>query len=137
MPALDFYSMNIYNSVRILKHNLERTKWLWDGPFMVGEWAPQGGWEAPMTAWKAPVEYSSTTKAQLFYQFFTKYMPVKDPRFLGSVVFYWGHRQEYTKSRFSIFSENGKPNEVKEDLNDCCKYAGTHDIFLQKLSVCS
>jgi len=121
MPALDFYSMNIYNSVKIMKHNLERTKWLWDGPYMVGEWAPEGGWEAPMTAWKAPVENSSTTKAQLFYEFYTHYMPLKDPRFMGSLVFYWGHRQEYTRSWFSIFAENGNPNEIKETLNDCWK----------------
>jgi hypothetical protein len=125
MPALDFYSMNIYNSVKIMKHNLERTKWLWDGPYMIGEWAPQGGWEAPMTAWEAPVEYSSTTKAQLFYEFYTNYMPLKDPRFMGSVVFYWGHRQEYTQSWFSIFSKNGSPNEIKETLNDCWKDTNT------------
>ena len=128
MPALDFYSMNIYNSVKIMKHNLERTKWLWDGPYLVGEWAPQGGWEAPMTAWEAPIENSSTTKAQLFYEFFTKYMPVKDRRFLGSLVFYWGHRQEYTQSWFSIFSENGTPNEIKETLYDCWKDTSTQHL---------
>ena len=121
MPALDFYSMNIYNSVKIMERDLERAKWLWDGPYMVGEWAPQGGWEAPMTAWKAPVEYSSTTKARLFYEFYTNYMPLKDPRFIGSLVFYWGHRQEYTQSWFSIFSKDGYPNEIEETLNDCWK----------------
>jgi hypothetical protein len=128
MPALDFYSMNIYNSVKIMERELGRTKWLWDGPYIVGEWAPQGGWEAPMTAWKAPVEYSSTTKARLFYEFYTKYMPLKDPRFMGSLVFYWGHRQEYTQSWFSIFSKNGYPNEIKETLNDCWKDTVTPHI---------
>ena len=121
MPALDFYSMNIYNSVKIMKRDLKRTKWLWDGPYLVGEWAPEGGWEAPMTAWEAPVENSSTAKAHLFYEFYTNYMPVKDPRFMGSVVFFWGHRQEYTQSWFSIFSKNGIPNEIEETLNDCWK----------------
>jgi hypothetical protein len=128
MPAIDFYSMNIYNSVRTMKHNLERTKWIWDGPYMIGEWAPQGGWEAPLTAWKAPIEYSSTTKAELFYQFYTNHMPVKDPRFMGSVVFYWGHRQEYTQSWFSVFGKNGEPNEIKETLNDCWKDTSTQHL---------
>ena len=109
-----------------MKYELERTKWLWDGPYIIGEWAPQGGWEAPMTAWKAPIEYSSTTKAQLFYAFYTNYMPVKDSRFMGSVVFYWGDRQEYTQSWFSIFDKNGYPNEIKETLNDCWKDTSTH-----------
>jgi hypothetical protein len=128
MPALDFYSMNIYNSVKIMKHNLDRTKWLWDGPYIIGEWAPEGGWEAPMTAWKAPVENSSTKKAELFYEFYTKYMPLKDPRFMGSLVFFWGHRQEYTRSWFSIFAENGYPNEIKETLNDCWKDTVTSHV---------
>ncbi len=120
-PALDFYSINIYNSLKIMKYHLERAKWLWDGPFIIGEWAPQGGWEAPLTAWKAPIEYSSTTKAQHFYELYTNYMPVEDPGFMGSMVFYWGNRQEYTQSWFSIFDKNGDPNEIKEALNDCWK----------------
>jgi hypothetical protein len=128
IPALDFYSMNIYNSLRTMKDKLNRTNWLWDGPYVVGEWGPQGGWEAPMTAWKAPIEYSSTTKAELFYQFYTKYMPVKNPRFMGSLVFYWGYRQEYTQSWFSIFGKNGYANEIKETLNDCWKDTSTQHL---------
>ena len=121
IPALDFYSINTYNSLKILEQILERDKLFWDGPYIIGEWAPQGGWEAPITAWKAPIEYSSTTKAQLFYEFYNKYMPFKDPRFMGSVVFYWGQRQEYTQSWFGIFDKDGNPNEIKEALNDCWK----------------
>ena len=125
IPALDFYCLNIYNSIRTINHQLDLIKWLWDGPYLIGEWAPEGGWEAPLTAWKAPIENSSTTKARLFYEFFTNYMPVKDPRFLGSVVFYWGSRQQETQSWFSIFSKNGNPNEIEETLNDCWKDTST------------
>jgi hypothetical protein len=125
IPALDFYCLNIYNSIRRIDYLLGIIKWLWDGPYLVGEWAPQGGWEAPSTVWKVPIEHSSTTKADLFYEFYTHYMPVKDPRFLGSLVFYWGHRQEDTQSWFSIFNKNGTPNEIKEVLNDCWKDTST------------
>jgi hypothetical protein len=45
-------------------------------------------------------------------------MPVKDPRFLGSLAFYWGSRQEYTFTWFSIFNEEGTPTEIKEALYD-------------------
>lgn len=121
IPALDFYSINTYNSLKILEQILKKDKLFWDGPYLITEWGPRGGWEAPLTAWKAPVEYSSTAKAQLFYEFYTKYMPFKDPRFMGSVVFYWGQRQEYTQSWFSIFDKNGNPNEIKEALSDCWK----------------
>lgn len=121
MPSLDFYCLNIYNSLRTINHLLEIISWFWKGPYLIGEWAPAGSWEAPMTAWNAPIESSSTTKAQLFYQFYTTYMPLKDPRFLGSIVYFWGHVQLSTRSWFSIFTKNGNPNEIKESLNDCWK----------------
>jgi hypothetical protein len=128
IPALDFYSINTYNSLKILEQILERDKLFWDGPYIIGEWAPQGGWEAPSTVWKVPIEYSSTTKAQLFYEFYTKYMPFKDPRFMGSVVFFWGQRQEYTQSWFSIFDKDGNANEIKEALNDCWRDTTTPHV---------
>ena len=121
IPALDFYCLNIYNSIKTIDHLLKKISWLWNGPFLIGEWAPIGGWEASMTAWKAPIEYSSTRKSQLFYQFYNDYMPVKDGRFLGSVVYYWGHVQLTTQSWFSIFTKSGMQNEIKETLNDCWK----------------
>ena len=121
IPALDFYYLNIYNSIKTLPDQLDLIKWIWKGPYLIGEWAPMGGWEAPLTTWLAAIENTSTEKAERFYNFFTKYMPLKDSRFLGSIAFYWGSRQEYTKSWFSIFDESGSATEIKEALNDCWK----------------
>jgi hypothetical protein len=118
MPALDFYCFNIYNSIKNMQKQLNLIKPIWNGPYLIGEWAPNGGWEAPLTVWHAPIENTSTKKAQQFYEFFTEYMPVKDPRFLGSLAFYWGSRQEYTFTWFSIFNEEGTPTEIKEALYD-------------------
>jgi hypothetical protein len=39
-------------------------------------------------------------------------MPVKDSRFLGSLVFYWGQKQEYTPTWFSLFDKAGKRSET-------------------------
>ena len=119
MPALDFYCINIYNSIKSIQEQLNLIKLVWNGPYLIGEWAPAGGWEAPLNVWNAPIENTSTKKAEQYYEFYSKYMPVKDPRFLGSLVFYWGSRQEYTYTWFSIFNENGTPTEIKEALYDC------------------
>lgn len=121
MPALDFYCINIYNSLKTIKHQMNLIKFFWNGPYLIGEWAPNGGWEAPSNAWHAPIENTSTKKAQEYYELYTKYMPLKDPRFLGSLAFYWGSRQEYTYTWFSIFNENGDATEIKEALCDCWK----------------
>ena len=119
IPALDFIGLNIYNSIRTIEEDLNYIKLFWNGPYFVSEWAPRGGWEVPVTSWMAPIENNSTDNAQEYYDFFVKYMPVRDGRFLGSMVFYWGTRQEYTHTFYSIFNEEGKPTEIKEALFDC------------------
>lgn len=121
IPALDFIGLNVYNSIRTLESDINFIKWFWRGPYFISEWAPRGGWEARVTSWEAPIEYSSTVNAKEYADFFKNYMPVKDPRFLGSLVFYWGSRQEYTHTFYSIFNEDGKPTEIQEALNDCWK----------------
>lgn len=126
IPALDFLCFNSYSSIKTLQHDLKRIDWICDKPYLISEWAPSGGWEADMTSWAAPIENTSTKKAEQFYDFYKNFMPVKDPRFLGSLAFYWGNRQEYTNTWYSIFDENGIPTEVKEALNDCWKNTSTN-----------
>ena len=49
IPSLDFYCLNIYNSIRSLQQKLDLINWVWKGPYLIGEWAPVGSWEAPLT----------------------------------------------------------------------------------------
>ena len=122
MPALDFFCINIYNSIKTIDQDLNVISLIWRGPYLIGEWGPNGGWEADLTIWNAPIEIGSTKKSEQFYELFSKYMPIKDPRFLGSVAYYWGSRPEqYTHTWFSIFNEDGISHEVMETLSDCWK----------------
>ena len=123
---LDFISINTYNELKDIKRKTTKLRWVWDGPYMVTEWSPNGAWEAETTIWQAPIENTSTKKAEQFLDYYKKYMPVDDTRFLGSLVFYWGSRQEYTHTWFSVFNEDGTPTEVKEVLNDCWKDTTTN-----------
>ena len=128
IPALDFISLNVYNSIKTIDEELAAIKMIWKGPYLIGEWAPRGGWEAETITWQAPIEKTSTKKAEEYAFFYKQHMPVKDPRFLGSITFYWGYRQEYTPTWYSVFSENGEPNEIMEALNDCWKDTQTVHI---------
>lgn len=118
---IDFISINTYNRIKDIKWELKKLRWIWDGPFIISEWSPNGGWESETTVWNAPVENTSTKKAEQYYEFYKYFMPLKDPRFMGSLAFYWGNRHEYTHTWYSVFSDDGSPTEVKEALEDCWK----------------
>lgn len=119
--GLDFISINTYNRIKDIRWELRRLKLIWDGPFMLSEWSPNGGWEAETTVWGAPLENTSTKKAEQYYHYYKTYMPHDDPRFMGSLAFYWGNRQEYTHTWYSVYNEDGTPTEVREALSDCWK----------------
>ncbi len=116
---LDFISINTYNRLKDINKQLGMLSWFWNGPFLISEWSPNGGWESETTVWQAPIENTSTKKAEQYTEFYRQYMPLNNNRFLGSLVFYWGSRQEYTHTWYSVFTENGVPTEIKEALKDC------------------
>ncbi|WP_121201771.1 hypothetical protein [Mucilaginibacter gracilis] len=75
---------------------------------MITEWGIDGPWEGTrQTAWSAYIEPTSTKKAEQYTAKYKAQMPVDDPRFLGSFIFYWGQKQETTQTWFSLFDENG------------------------------
>ena len=118
---LDFISINTYNKLKNIKQELKKLSLLWNGPYMISDWSPNGGWESENTVWQAPIENTSTKKAEEYFRFYKDFMPKSDPRFLGSLAFYWGSRQEYTHSWYSVFNEDGSPTEIMEALNDAWK----------------
>jgi Beta-galactosidase/beta-glucuronidase len=119
LRGLDFLSINTFNGLKTLNKMLDDLDWLWDGPYLLTEWAPEGSWESPENKWQAPIENTSTGRAAMFRDFYQNWLPQTDPRFMGSLAFYWGARQECTHSWFSIFNEDGHPTEVMEILRDC------------------
>jgi Beta-galactosidase/beta-glucuronidase len=129
--GLDFISINTFNPLKTLEKDLQHFKWFWDGPYLITEWSPEGGWETQVVKWLAPIENTSTKKAELFRDFYQNYLPHKDPRFLGSLAFYWGWKEEYTHSWFSIFNEDGTPTEIVETLRDCWRDTVTHHQAVQ------
>lgn len=110
---IDFISFNIFGSIQTLKRDLQKYNWLWSGPFLVAEWSIEGPWvAAKQNAWGAYVEDSSTKKAEQYLATYRDYMPADNPRFLGSMVFYWGQKQELTPTWFSFFDEHGAQTEI-------------------------
>jgi len=109
--GLDLLSFNTFGKLKTLDKQLKRNAWLWNGPFVVTEWGAYGPWESALTAWDAPIESTSTKKAE-HYRVLYRHLPVKAPGFLGALVFYWGQKQETTSTWFSMFDELGAATEA-------------------------
>ena len=110
---IDFISFNIFGAIQSLKKDLNDFAWFWKGPFLITEWGIEGPWvKSEENAWGAYVENTSLKKAEQYLDIYQKYMPKDNPRFLGSLVFYWGHKQELTPTWFSFFDENGARTEA-------------------------
>jgi hypothetical protein len=105
---IDFISFNVFGAIKTLNADLKKFKWAWSGPFMITEWGIDGPWPGhDQTAWGAFIESTSNKKAEQYLNIYQRYMPVKNSRFLGSAVFYWGQKQETTHTWFSLFDKYG------------------------------
>jgi hypothetical protein len=109
-PALDFVSFQLYGSLFDLRKRLEASRF--EEPFMVTEWGAIGYWEVEETAWGAPVEMTSSKKAETFLRGYREVLAKIDHQLLGSYVFLWGQKQERTPSWFGMFTESGNATEV-------------------------
>jgi hypothetical protein len=92
-PDLDFVSIQMYGELVHLPGIIERMGY--GQPFMVTEWGAIGHWEMPKTAWGAPIEQTSSAKADNYLKSWREGLdPVAD-LLLGSYVFLWGQKQDF------------------------------------------
>ena len=106
-PQLDFISFNSFGVLSQFSKKLKPISPIWKGPHVITEWGVNGPWEAQNTSWKAPIEETSTKKAEQIKQRYYDYMePLKKENSFGSFIFYWGQKNEITPTWYSMFSKN-------------------------------
>jgi hypothetical protein len=105
-PALDVLSINSFGALFSLREELEKTDW--KGPYIISEFGALGYWESYMTSWQAPIEQTSSEKAEFARERYLKSIASNTDRCLGSYVFLWGNKQETTPTWFSLMSEKGE-----------------------------
>ncbi len=112
-PDLDFLSIQAYGALFLMPKAIH---YLRKGPFMVTEWGPLGHWEVGKTRWGAPIEQTSTEKAQHYLKGYqTLIEPFLGPG-LGSYAFLWGQKQERTHTWFSLFTPTGESTSAVDVL---------------------
>ncbi|MFK7925448.1 MAG: glycoside hydrolase family 2 TIM barrel-domain containing protein, partial [Bacteroidia bacterium] len=86
-PEIDIYGINTYGG--LIGVDKEIRSYGWDGPYMITEWGPNGHWEVPTTEWGAPIEQSSSVKADYYRKRYELGIAADRERCLGSYVFLW------------------------------------------------
>jgi hypothetical protein len=116
-PDLDFISFQMYYDIINLPRYLADAGW--DKPYVVTEWGATGHWEVGKTAWGAPIENDSATKADLYQRRFEKVIQSDQKLCLGSYVFLWGNKQERTPTWYGMFLKSGEETEPVDVMHYC------------------
>ncbi len=109
-PDLDFVSFQVYGELGDLPAFIERTGF--DQPFFVTEWGAIGHWEVDKTSWGAPIEATSSRKADIYLSGYREKLAPIEGQLIGSYVFLWGQKQERTPTWFGLFTESGEETEA-------------------------
>jgi hypothetical protein len=112
-PQLDFISFNSFGVLSSFEDHLRPIRPFWNGPLVITEWGINGPWEAEKTSWRAPIEETSTKKAEHIAERYYHYIkPLKKNNSLGSFIFYWGQKNEVTPTWYSLFNGDLKSEAV-------------------------
>lgn len=107
---IDLLAINTYGGLATLPASVRRSGW--EGAYMVTEWGPTGHWEGLTTAWKSPIEETSSEKAAVYKSRYEYSVERDTEKCIGSYVFLWGQKQERTPTWYGIFTEKGEESEV-------------------------
>jgi hypothetical protein len=114
-PDLDLLSIQMYGDLPNLPRYIDETGW--DGAYMVTEWGATGHWEVALTPWNAPVENTSSVKADSYYDRYNVAIGSDTTQCVGSFVFLWGQKQERTPTWYGIFLSTGEETETVDVMH--------------------
>ncbi len=118
-PDVDVLGINSYGGLRTLSDRLRNSGWT--RPYVVTEFGPKGHWEVLKAPGNAPIEQSTTVKAQFAYESYKPGIQTQTNWCLGGFVFWWGYKKECTPTWFSMFM----PDNTHFGLVDYMTYAWT------------
>lgn len=105
-PDIDVLTINVFAKLAEQPQRIVQAGW--KGPYIIGEFGGRGWWESPVTSWEAPLDQSSTDKAEFLRRGYNATVAQQRTHCLGSYVLYWGNRFEQTDMWLSMFATTGE-----------------------------
>ncbi len=135
-PDIDIVGINSYGGAPTLAKRYRKANG--EKPYIITEFGTRGSWDVKTTAWKAPIEPTSTEKAkQLTEAYKTSILSEKDRLCLGSYAFFWGWKQEATATWFGLLLPDGSRLESVDVLSEFWtgQRPGNHCPTIESLTV--
>lgn len=108
-PDIDFLSIQMYGDIPNIRERIKTAGY--SGPYVISEWGAVGHWEVGKTEWGAPIEQTSSEKADFISRCYTDAIFSEENTCLGSYVFLWGQKQERTPTWYGLITEMGEYTE--------------------------
>ena len=112
-PSVDVLGLNAYGDSLLTIESRARAQG-WTGPILITELGALGQWQAAKTAWGAPIELTSSEKADRV----RRYLAALRKSRTAAMPFYWGQKQEVTPTWHSLFLPTGEWTETVEVMAD-------------------
>jgi len=122
-PDVDILGVNVYGGAPAVSQSLLTQGY--DGPYMLTEYGARGHWETAITHWGAPIEQTSSEKAEHYRMSHDAGIADQPDRALGGYVFLWGQKQERTETWYGMFTKTGLAMEPVDVMTDI--WGGTRD----------
>lgn len=114
-PDLDLLSIQLYAGIANLPRLVRDIPI--ERPYIVTEWGATGHWEVPTTPWGAPIENTSSMKADSYLERYENFIAADTRQCLGSYVFLWGQKQERTPTWYGVFLDTGEETEAVDVMH--------------------
>lgn len=115
-PAIDLLSINSFGAMQNYQEELSQSDW--EGPYLFSEFGARGYWETHSTEWFAPIEQTSSGKADFTRQRYKQAVETDPDKCLGTYVFMWGDKYEKTPTWFTLITENGQETETVQVMQE-------------------
>jgi Glycosyl hydrolases family 2, TIM barrel domain len=115
-PDVDIIGINSYAGGPSLAERFNKEEV--GKPYIVTELGPPGQWEVAKTSWGAPLEPTSTAKAEAIAKSYNANVVANAANCLGSYVFLWGNKVEGTPTWFGLFLKNDSKVAAADTIAD-------------------